>query len=107
MASASAGGIKVAGCPLCRAARITPWYHEDEICWIAECEICAVPMVVWRWHGTDPPMAEVEHMRQALREVGARELGAFRLDEHMRNIPDHWHAHARPPGGFFGSGRAR
>ena len=33
-------------CELCRAARITPWYHEDEICWVAECEICAVPMVV-------------------------------------------------------------
>ena len=32
-----------AGCDLCEAARITPWFHEDELCWIAECEICAVP----------------------------------------------------------------
>ncbi len=38
--------VRIEGCDLCRAARITPWYHEDEICWIAECEICAVPMVV-------------------------------------------------------------
>ena len=38
-------------CDLCEAARITPWFHEDDICWIAECEICAVPMVVWRSHG--------------------------------------------------------
>jgi len=30
-------------CDLCEAARITPWYHEDDICWIAECEICAGP----------------------------------------------------------------
>ena len=30
-------------CDLCEAARITPWFHEDDICWIAECEICAVP----------------------------------------------------------------
>jgi len=22
------------------AARITPWYHEDDVCWIAECTIC-------------------------------------------------------------------
>jgi len=22
----------------------------------------------------------------------------------MRNIPDHYHAHARPKGGFFGRG---
>jgi hypothetical protein len=27
------------------------------------------------------------------------------VDDHMRNIPDHWHAHARPKGGFFGRGR--
>ena len=24
------------------------------------------------------------------------------IDDHMRNIPNHWHAHARPKGGFFG-----
>jgi hypothetical protein len=24
------------------------------------------------------------------------------VDHHMRNIPDHWHAHARPDGRFFG-----
>jgi hypothetical protein len=25
----------------------------------------------------------------------------------MRNIPDHFHAHARPAGGFFGHGFRR
>jgi hypothetical protein len=35
-------------------------------------------------------------------EVAAREVGEFFIDDHMRNIPDHWHAHARPKGGFFG-----
>jgi hypothetical protein len=24
------------------------------------------------------------------------------VDDNMRNIPDHYHAHARPRGGFFG-----
>jgi len=93
---------RVAGCALCRAEHITPWFHEDDLCWIAGCEICAVPMVVWRWHGTEPPAAHVAHMHERLREVAARELGSFWLDGHMRNIPDHWHAHARPDGGFFG-----
>ena len=32
-------------CDLCEAARITEWFHEDDVCWIAECEICATPMV--------------------------------------------------------------
>jgi hypothetical protein len=24
--------------------------------------------------------------------------GGWKFDDHMRNIPDHYHAHARPPG---------
>ena len=100
-----AGFIRVDGCDLCRAARLTPWYHEDQICWVAECELCAVPMVVWRYHGTAPPDEHVAHMQERLREVATAELGEFYVDGHMRNIPDHWHAHARPKGGFFGRGR--
>ena len=90
-------------CDLCEAARLTPWYHEDDVCWIAECEICAVPMVVWRSHGTDPPETERNHMIDALAAV-VREHFDYEhyVDDHMRNIPDHWHAHARPVGGFFG-----
>jgi len=97
---------RVAGCDLCRAAKMTPWYHEDEICWIAECDVCEVPMVVWRWHGTAPPPEHLEHMRARLGEVAAARLGAHYVDGHMRNIPDHWHAHARPKDGFFGGSRA-
>jgi hypothetical protein len=29
------------------------------------------------------------------------------VDDNMRNIPDHYHAHARPRGGFFGHGLKR
>ena len=95
-------GVRRADCLLCQAARITPWFHEDDVCWIAECEICEVPMVVWRWHGTVPPPEHVAHMQARLAEVAAQEIGAFYVDGHMRNIPDHYHAHARPDGGFFG-----
>ena len=68
-ATSPGGFVRVDRCDLCRAARLTPWYHEDEICWIAECEICEVPMVVWRWHGVTPPADHVEHMRTHLGEV--------------------------------------
>ena len=91
-----------ADCPLCEAARITPWFHEDDVCWIAECEICATPMVVWRRHGVDPPEADRNHMLGRLAVVADAELGEHWVDPTMRNIPDHFHAHARPAGGFFG-----
>ncbi|HXJ79023.1 MAG TPA: hypothetical protein VMS64_10120 [Candidatus Methylomirabilis sp.] len=94
--------VKLEGCDLCRAAQITSWYHEDEICWIAECEICEVPMVVWRFHGIDPPAEQLSHMQERIRVVAAAQLGEFYIDDHMRNIPDHYHAHARPKDGFFG-----
>jgi len=25
-------------CELCLAERVTEWFHEDDVCWIAECE---------------------------------------------------------------------
>ena len=95
------------GCELCQASRLTPWHHEDDICWVADCEACDVPMVVWRRHGADPPGAEREHMLARLAEVAAALLGpdGFRLDPVMRQIPDHFHAHARVRrGGIPGSG---
>ena len=95
-------------CDLCEAARITPWFHEDDICWIAECEICATPMVVWRSHGTEPPAAELAHMHEQLAAVVTTHFTfEHYVDDNMRNIPDHYHAHARPKGGFFGHGMRR
>ncbi len=98
---------RIEGCDLCRAVRMTPWYHEDDVCWIAECDVCDTPMVVWRWHGTAPPPEHVEHMRARLHDVATAQIGEYYVDDHMRNIPDHWHAHARPKGGFFGARRPR
>ena len=56
----------MSACELCEAARMSTWYHEDEVCWIAECDVCDVPMVVWRWHGTTPSSEHLEHMRAQL-----------------------------------------
>jgi hypothetical protein len=88
---------KVDGCELCEAARFTPWFHEDDTCWIAECEVCAIPMVVWNRHGTEPPESELEHMLRELTRVGNEVFGdvEFTIDRVMRQIPTHFHAHAR------------
>ena len=64
-----------ADCDLCEAARITEWFHEDEVCWIAECEICDTPMVVWRWHGIDPSPEALAHMHGELARVSTRGHG--------------------------------
>jgi len=86
-------------CDLCEAARITPWHHEDDLCWVADCEICDVPMVVWKVHGTDPPPEVLEHMLARLAEVADGRFGAggWSVDRVMRQIPDHFHAHGRDP----------
>ena len=100
--------VRDPNCDLCEEARITPWFFEDDLCWIAECEICAVPMVVWRGHGTEPPAAELDHMHAKLASVISEHFEfEHYVDDNMRNIPDHYHAHARPVGGFFGHGLKR
>ena len=95
--ASGAGRAKVAGCDLCEAARFTPWHHEDDVCWVADCEVCDVPMVVWNFHGAEPPAADVEHMLHELQRVAGALFGedGYTLDRTMRQIPDHFHAHAR------------
>ena len=95
-------------CDLCEAARITPWFYEDDICWIAECEICSVPMVVWREHDNAPSQELKDFMHLQLKLVVETHFDfEHYVDDNMRNIPDHYHAHARPRGGFFGHGLKR
>jgi hypothetical protein len=93
--------VNVPDCPLCRAERITEWYLEDDDCWVTDCMVCMTPMIVWRSHGL--PDAETETALLARLESIARERypGGHYVDGERRRIPDHWHAHARPTGGFF------
>lgn len=86
-----------ASCDLCEAAQFTHWYSDDDICWVADCEVCVVPMVVWRNHGVEPSAEELEHMKAQLTAAGDARFGPgeWSLDDNMRQIPDHFHAHAR------------
>jgi len=84
-------------CELCQGDAITTRYFADDECWIADCVICRVPMVVWRSHDPAPPKEVRERMFQRLAHVadGCFGEGAWYFDDHMRKIPDHYHAHAR------------
>jgi len=95
-------------CELCEAARMSDWFYEDDECWIAECESCAVPMVVWRKHNCEPPVEVRERLIARLVEVTAAHFDyEIRIDDNMRTIPDHFHVHARPKNGFYGYGLRR
>ena len=85
-------------CDLCQAARLTTWHHEDDICWVADCEVCDVPMVVWKHHGTDPPPTDLAHMKAMLERAALARFDNWAIDQVRRQIPDHWHAHGRPAG---------
>jgi hypothetical protein len=88
-------------CLLCSAERVTDWHLEDAQCWVADCLVCRTPMVVWRTHGLPDPVLE-ERLLDALRRIASERYGVdgFWIDGERRRIPDHWHAHARPAGGF-------
>jgi hypothetical protein len=87
-------------CELCALARTTRWYGEwDEPFGfvILDCDSCDVPMAVLREHRSLVNSEEAEVLRRALAEVAQRHFpdGWF-FDDHMRQIPDHYHLHARP-----------
>ena len=69
------------------------------MCWVADCEVCGVPMVVWKQHGPTPPEAQIEHMLAQLSVVADGRFGAdgWSVDRVMRQIPNHFHAHGRDP----------
>jgi len=60
-------------------------------------------MVVWKRHGNEPPESDVEHMVGALTKVADERFGAdgWSIDRVMRQIPDHFHAHARDPNWWY------
>lgn len=90
-------------CLLCKAERITPWYLDDELCWIAECTICTLPMVVAKHHVRAPDQSTKAELHARLAAVVSEHFTFEHwIDDEMRRIPDHYHAHARPVGGFFG-----
>jgi len=90
-------------CELCEAAPLTERFHDDDDCWIAECESCSVPMIVWRSHDPNPSPAVKEMLHQRLRDVVDEHFdGEIWIDDNLRSIPTHYHAHARPRGLMFG-----
>jgi hypothetical protein len=89
-------------CLLCTAERVTEWHLEDDQCWVADCVVCMTPMIVWRTHGLPGPELEASLLGR-LGRIAAARYGddGYYVDAERRRIPDHWHAHARPAGGFF------
>lgn len=95
-------------CELCAAERVTDWFYEDDLCWVAECEQCWVPMVVWKAHDPNPSEEVRVELHRRLVEITLREYTFdCYVDDRMRTIPDHYHAHARPRGGYYGHGLRR
>lgn len=76
---------------------ITTRYFDDEECWVADCVICHVPMVVWREHDPTPPAPVRQRLLERLTYVAHDfyDVRPWCLDDQMRRIPDHYHAHAR------------
>jgi hypothetical protein len=56
-------------------------------------------MVVWKVHSPEPSVELKSLMIERLGVVADEIFGSdgWKVDDHMRNIPDHYHAHARPP----------
>jgi hypothetical protein len=90
------GAESLTYCDLCEAAPLTQWFYSDEECWIAECESCFVPMVVWRTHDPQPDDATKQRLWARLETVMGEQCSfEFYIDDNLRSIPDHYHAHAR------------
>ncbi len=87
-------------CELCRADRFTHWYAVTPDGWVADCEVCSTPMAVWWDHGPDCGPEARERLLDALSAAADERFGPgqWKLDTTMRQVPNHFHAHARDHG---------
>jgi hypothetical protein len=89
-----------ARCELCQPARTTYWHEEfAEPCrfLVIDCDSCDVPMAVLGEHRASATAAERAVIERELARIAdAKYPDGWFFDDHMRQIPDHYHVHARP-----------
>jgi hypothetical protein len=87
-------------CELCQLARTTRWYAEVSEPFrfvIIDCDSCDVPMAVLGEHRAVPSDEEYAVMQSHLTKIAGEKFAeGWFFDDHMRQIPDHYHLHARP-----------
>ncbi len=90
----------MAACELCALARTTTWYAEYDAPFrfaVLDCDSCDVPMAVFGAHAASPSPEARAVMQQALARIADTKYPhGWYFDDHMRQIPDHYHLHARP-----------
>lgn len=90
----------MASCELCTLAPTTMWYveyHEPFRFVILDCDSCDVPMAVLGTHRPAPTPEGRAVMQAKLAVIAdAKYPRGWFFDDHMRQIPDHYHLHARP-----------
>jgi len=98
-------------CELCELVRTTTWYaevHEPFRFTILDCDSCDVPMAVLGEHRKLPSQQESVTMRRALAAMAdEKSPQGWVFDDNMRQIPEHYHLHARPyPPWWRGGGKS-
>lgn len=87
-------------CELCTLVRTTTWYAELDDPFrfaVLDCDSCDVPMAVLGAHRSHLTDGERDVIRAALARIADEKYpGGWFFDDHMRQIPDHYHIHARP-----------
>jgi hypothetical protein len=100
----------MAGCELCELARTTRWYAEHDEPFrfvIIDCDSCDVPMAVLGEHRSVITEEERAILREALTLIADEKYPqGWSFDDKMRQIPSHYHAHARPIPAWWKGARA-
>ena len=87
-------------CELCELTRTTEWYAEFDTpvrFTILDCDSCDVPMAVIGEHKKTLTDSESKIVRRELAAIADDKYPqGWVYDDNMRQIPDHYHIHARP-----------
>ena len=79
-------------CPLCEREKLTHWYYEDLVCWVADCLTCGPghPVIVIKWHRSELTNDEKRYFLKIIHDLFPDYRG---IRTKARQIKDHAHYH--------------
>jgi len=77
-------------CDLCEAKKITKWYYESDLMWIADCKSCGIPMCVYKVHTQHVPIMDMDLMVTRVCKIFGNKV---KLRFQAKKILNHFHFH--------------
>jgi len=77
-------------CELCGREKLTKWYYDCDLFWIADCKGCNIPMLIYHRHTMNVPIMDLFLMTKRINKLFGNNV---KLRLQARKNKEHFHCH--------------